>query len=158
MRVAGRVGQRHQSLHTTLLDGFGAAGLPGHAAAVQVLQGLVERLLVGQLPTTGQIARRVALDHQHAVGPLVHLHVQAAAGCRLYLHAEHILGVALPLAKVLDLRDEIAQTTYVDHAHVPPGSRGCLGEHCAKRHAHAHRPLRLSARHGAAGCAPSPFQ
>ncbi|MDZ3991977.1 hypothetical protein PspTeo4_13728 [Pseudomonas sp. Teo4] len=127
MLVAGRVGHRHQRLHATLLDGVGSADLPVHATAFKVFQRLVERLLRGQLPAAGQVARRIALDDQHAERALVHLHVQAAAGCWLYLHAEHIFGVALPLAEVLDLRDEVAQAAYVDHAGVPPGSNRCLG-------------------------------
>ncbi|MNO74124.1 hypothetical protein D3C76_651100 [compost metagenome] len=127
MAVARRVEHRHQRLHPTLLDHLRAAFFPGHAAAVQVVQGLVERLLGTQLPTAGHIARRVAFDDQHAERTLVHLHVEAAAGSRLYLHAEDILGMALPLAEVLDLRDEVAQTTNVDHAGVPPGSSRCLG-------------------------------
>ncbi|MNJ29402.1 hypothetical protein D3C77_239670 [compost metagenome] len=117
--VARRVLEADQRLHTALLDLLGAAVLPLDAEAVQVIQGSLKRSLRGQFPARGQVARLAAFDDQHAKRTLVHLHVQPAGRRRHHLHAQYILGVALPLAEVLAHGDEIAQSTNLDHAVAP---------------------------------------
>ncbi|MNT78129.1 hypothetical protein D3C72_2173370 [compost metagenome] len=81
--------------------------------------GVAKGLLAGQLPARCQVARRIALDHQHAERTFVHLHVQAAARRGAGGHAQHVLGVALPVAEIADLGNEITQSTDVDHAPAP---------------------------------------
>ncbi|MCY1182841.1 hypothetical protein D9M71_517450 [compost metagenome] len=116
MDVARRVADLDQRLHAALLDLGGRARLPFDAGSAQVLKCGLKCRLVGQLPAGSQITRLAAFDDQHAKRALVHFHVQATARRWLYLHAQHVFGVTLPMAEVFDLRDEIAQTANVDHA------------------------------------------
>ena len=118
MAIARRVVDLDQRLHPALIDLVSVARLPLDARRIQMLDRSEKGRFAGQFPAGRQVTRLAAFDNQHAKGPLIHLHVQTTARRRQHLHAQHVLGVTLPMAEIFDLRDEIAQTANVDHAWV----------------------------------------
>ncbi|MNY23147.1 hypothetical protein D3C86_1567980 [compost metagenome] len=126
MVVARRVGEFDQRLNAALLDLGARAWLPFDTGGGQMLKCGLERRFAGQLPAGSQVPRLAAFDDQHAERTFVHFYVQATARRRTYLHAQHVLGIPLPVTEVFDLGDEIAQTANVDHAWVPRWLIRCM--------------------------------
>ena len=108
--VARRVLESHQGLHAACLAQGGVAALVGHAVGLQGLHGGIKVLRAADLPAGGRVGIARTPFHRDAELPLVHLDAQSIGRPGQGHHAQHVLGIGLPLCGLGGLRHHIRQS------------------------------------------------